>query len=228
MTNIELKNIRESLNYSKTEFADRIGISAVMQGKYEKGTREIPETVVEAVDELVETLTAIAVEEAVAREKREAGLTAAAEELSAPAAAEAEPVTEEAAPVSEEAEPAAEEAAPVSEEAEPVTEEAAPVSEEAEPAAEEAAPVSEEAEPAAEAGPVIIELETEPVEIEIETVPAAEPTPPSGEDTVSVVQAASSCEVLLPALMTPWLVAAGFLGARLMWHRRRGLPLWWL
>ena len=226
MTNIELKNIRESLNYSKTEFADRIGISAVMQGKYEKGTREIPETVVEAVDELVETLTAIAVEEAVAREKREAGLSAAAEapaaeELSAPAAAEAEPVTEEAAP-------AAEEAAPVSEEAEPVTEEAAPVSEEAEPAAEEAAPVSEEAEPAAEAGPVIIELETEPVEIEIETVPAAEPTPPSGEDTVSVVQAASSCEVLLPALMTPWLVAAGFLGARLMWHRRRGLPLWWL
>lgn len=191
MTNIELKNIRESLNYSKTEFADRIGISAVMQGKYEKGTREIPETVVEAVDELVETLTAIAVEEAVAREKREAGLSAAAEapaaeELSAPAAAEAEPVTEE------------------------------------------AAPVSEEAEPAAEAGPVIIELETEPVEIEIETVPAAEPTAPSGEDTVSVVQAASSCEVLLPALMTPWLVAAGFLGARLMWHRRRGLPLWWL
>lgn len=55
MTNTELISIRESLNMSKTEFARKIGISPVMEGKYEKGSKEIPDEVIREVNELMES-----------------------------------------------------------------------------------------------------------------------------------------------------------------------------
>ena len=56
MTNKELKSIRQSLNLSKTDFAKSLGIAPVLEGKYEKGTIEIPESVIQAVNELKNTL----------------------------------------------------------------------------------------------------------------------------------------------------------------------------
>ena len=56
MTSKELKSIRQSLNLSKTDFAKSIGIAPVLEGKYEKGTIEIPESVIQAVNKLKNTL----------------------------------------------------------------------------------------------------------------------------------------------------------------------------
>lgn len=53
MTNTELKSIRKTLDLSKTDFARAIGISPVMEGKYEKGSREIPEEVSQAAIDLL-------------------------------------------------------------------------------------------------------------------------------------------------------------------------------
>ena len=55
MTNTELKSIRKALDLSKTDFAKAIGISPVMEGKYEKGSREIPDSVSQAAYELLNT-----------------------------------------------------------------------------------------------------------------------------------------------------------------------------
>ena len=55
MTNTELKSIRKALDLSKTDFARAIGISPVMEGKYEKGSREIPDEVGQAAYELLNT-----------------------------------------------------------------------------------------------------------------------------------------------------------------------------
>ena len=55
MTNTELKSIRKALDLSKTDFARAIGISPVMEGKYEKGSREIPDAVSQAAYELLNT-----------------------------------------------------------------------------------------------------------------------------------------------------------------------------
>ena len=49
MTNSELKSIRQSLNLSKSDFAKKIGIAPVVEGKYEKGSLDIPEEVIQAV-----------------------------------------------------------------------------------------------------------------------------------------------------------------------------------
>ena len=49
MTNSELKSIRQSLNLSKSDFAKKIGIAPVVEGKYEKWSLEIPESVIQAV-----------------------------------------------------------------------------------------------------------------------------------------------------------------------------------
>lgn len=53
MTSTELKSIREKLNLSKTDLAKAIGIAPTMEGKYEKGSLVIPETVEQAVYELM-------------------------------------------------------------------------------------------------------------------------------------------------------------------------------
>ena len=45
MTNKELTEIRESKKLSKTEFAKLLGISAMLLGKYEKGSCAIPEEI---------------------------------------------------------------------------------------------------------------------------------------------------------------------------------------
>ena len=50
MTNSELTSIRKSLNLSKTDFSKMIGIAPVVEGKYEKGSLEIPESVIQAVN----------------------------------------------------------------------------------------------------------------------------------------------------------------------------------
>ena len=50
MTNSELTSIRKFLNLSKTDFSKMIGIAPVVEGKYEKGSLEIPESVIQAVN----------------------------------------------------------------------------------------------------------------------------------------------------------------------------------
>ena len=45
MNNTELKQIRESLGMSKTEFANKLGITPMMEGRYESGGITIPERV---------------------------------------------------------------------------------------------------------------------------------------------------------------------------------------
>ena len=90
MTNTELKSIRESLDLSKTDFAREIGISPVMEGKYEKGSKEIPETVSQAAYALMnaaeEDTASVADEESVSVTGEEAAPEADEEAAAEPAA----------------------------------------------------------------------------------------------------------------------------------------------
>ena len=52
MTNKELTEIRESKKLSKTEFAGLLGISAMLLGKYEKGSCAIPEEIEKKLPEM--------------------------------------------------------------------------------------------------------------------------------------------------------------------------------
>ena len=51
MTNKELTKIREDRKLSKKEFADLLGVTAMMIGRYEKGTCAIPESIAEKLKE---------------------------------------------------------------------------------------------------------------------------------------------------------------------------------
>ena len=53
MTNKELTEIREKLSLTKKELAEKIGTTAMMLGRYEKGSREIPEELAEKVKALI-------------------------------------------------------------------------------------------------------------------------------------------------------------------------------
>ena len=58
MTNTELIKIRESRNLTKSEFAALIGITPMLQGRYESGKISIPESVAEKVIALTVTKAA--------------------------------------------------------------------------------------------------------------------------------------------------------------------------
>ena len=62
MTNEELIKIREDRNQTKAEFAKLIGITPMMQGRYEGGKLVIPESVVEKVKELTNKAAAEEIE----------------------------------------------------------------------------------------------------------------------------------------------------------------------
>ena len=51
MTNTELTKIREDRKLSKKEFTDLLGVTAMMNGRYEKGTCAIPESIAEKLKE---------------------------------------------------------------------------------------------------------------------------------------------------------------------------------
>jgi transcriptional regulator with XRE-family HTH domain len=70
MTNKELTKIREEKNMTKGQFAALIGISPMMQGRYEGGKVKIPEDVVEKVMKLGEK-EKVKVEKKVTRKKTE-------------------------------------------------------------------------------------------------------------------------------------------------------------
>ena len=53
MTNKELTEIRKKLSLTKKELAEKIGTTAMMLGRYEKGSREIPEELAEKVKALI-------------------------------------------------------------------------------------------------------------------------------------------------------------------------------
>ena len=113
MTNTELKSIRESLDLSKTDFAREIGISPVMEGKYEKGSKEIPETVSQAAYALMnaaeEDTASVDDEESVSVTGEEAAPEADEEAVPEIAGEAAASVMEEAAPSAADEEPAARE-----------------------------------------------------------------------------------------------------------------------
>ena len=52
MTNTELKQIRESLSLSKAQLAEKLGITNMLLGRYEKGSCAIPEKVEKALNRL--------------------------------------------------------------------------------------------------------------------------------------------------------------------------------
>lgn len=62
MTNKELTEIRESKKLSKTEFAGLLGISAMLLGKYEKGSCAIPEEIEKKLKEIADTAAATEIE----------------------------------------------------------------------------------------------------------------------------------------------------------------------
>ena len=67
MTPQELTEIRTALNLTKTDLAKKLGITAMLVGKYEKGSAPIPETVIKSVEALMEEIpTETAAEEKVA------------------------------------------------------------------------------------------------------------------------------------------------------------------
>ena len=71
MTNTELTKIREDRKLSKKEFADLLGVTAMMIGRYEKGTCAIPESIAEKLKEAEDT--AVATEIEVKKNTRKAG-----------------------------------------------------------------------------------------------------------------------------------------------------------
>jgi predicted transcriptional regulator len=71
MTNTELTKIREDRKLSKKEFADLLGVTAMMIGRYEKGTCAIPESIAEKLKEAEDK--AVATEIEVKKNTRKAG-----------------------------------------------------------------------------------------------------------------------------------------------------------
>ena len=71
MTNTELTKIREDRKLSKKEFADLLGVTVMMIGRYEKGTCAIPESIAEKLKEAEDT--AVATEIEVKKNTRKAG-----------------------------------------------------------------------------------------------------------------------------------------------------------
>ncbi|MBR2257277.1 MAG: helix-turn-helix transcriptional regulator [Blautia sp.] len=53
MTNTELTAIRESLNLNKSEFAAKLDVTAMLLGRYEKGSCAIPEGIAQKAQALV-------------------------------------------------------------------------------------------------------------------------------------------------------------------------------
>ena len=62
MTNTELTKIREDRKLSKKEFADLLGVTAMMIGRYEKGTCAIPESIAEKLKEAEDKAVATEIE----------------------------------------------------------------------------------------------------------------------------------------------------------------------
>ncbi len=238
MTNTELKSIRESLDLSKTDFAREIGISPVMEGKYEKGSKEIPETVSQAAYALMN-----ADEEDTASVADEESVSVTGEEAAPEADEEAVPeADEEAAPEADEeaAAEADEEAAPeADEEAVPeADEETAPEADEeavTEIAGEAAASVMEEAAPsAADEEPAAREISISVIEktVAVAEGPAEEEKAPaadaslSEDDTYTVSGRPAHIPIFLPPfLMAHCLFNMGFFPWR---GRKKGFfRPWW-
>ena len=53
MTPQELTKIRETLNLTKKDLASKLGTTAMLVGKYEKGSAPIPETIIKSVEVLM-------------------------------------------------------------------------------------------------------------------------------------------------------------------------------
>lgn len=209
MTNTELKSIRKALDLSKTDFARAIGISPVMEGKYEKGSREIPDAVSQAAYKLLnaaEQEPQPVVDEEDAFEDREEAApvayeTPAEDEISASVAYEAPAEDEISASVTEEtAEPAIED----------VTS----------PAVDE--PAAEEVTPAADADQAVVDVSASAAE---ETAAVAEKAPAKEKknktnhnasseenDADTVNWGASALPFFVPPLlMTQLLINTGFM-----------------
>ena len=209
MTNTELKSIRKALDLSKTDFARAIGISPVMEGKYEKGSREIPDEVGQAAYELLNTADQepdpVVDEEDVFEDREEAASAAyeapAEDEISASVAYEAPAGDEISASVTEET---------VEPEVEDVTS----------PAADESA--AEEVIPAADADQTAADVSASAAE---ETAAVAEKAPAEEKKTTVTVNASAEEDdadmanwgaaalpfVMPPLLITQWLINIGFM-----------------
>ena len=68
MTNTELTKIREERNLSKSDFAKLLGVTPMLLGRYEKGSRAIPEDIAKKLQD-----TAVATEIEVKKNTRKAG-----------------------------------------------------------------------------------------------------------------------------------------------------------
>ena len=62
MTNTELTKIREDKKLSKKEFADLLGVTAMLLGRYEKGSCAIPDSIAEKLKEASDAATATEIE----------------------------------------------------------------------------------------------------------------------------------------------------------------------
>ena len=209
MTNTELKSIRKALDLSKTDFARAIGISPVMEGKYEKGSREIPDEVGQAAYELLNTADQepdpVVDEEDVFEDREEAASAAyeapAEDEISASVAYEAPAGDEISASVTEET---------VEPEVEDVTSPAADES-----AAEEVIPAADADQPAADVSASAAEetaavAETAPAEEKENTVTVNASAEEDGAD-IANWGAAALPFVMPPLLITQCLLNIGFM-----------------
>ena len=209
MTNTELKSIRKALDLSKTDFARAIGISPVMEGKYEKGSREIPDEVGQAAYELLNTADQepdpVVDEEDVFEDREEAASAAyeapAEDEISASVAYEAPAGDEISASVTEET---------VEPDVEDVTSPAADES-----AAEEVIPAADADQPAADVSASAAEetaavAETAPAEEKENTVTVNASAEEDGAD-IANWGAAALPFVMPPLLITQCLLNIGFM-----------------
>ena len=222
MTNTELKSIRKALDLSKTDFARAIGISPVMEGKYEKGSREIPDEVGQAAYELLNTADQepdpVVDEEDVFEDREEAASAAyeapAEDEISASVAYEAPAGDEISASVTEET---------VEPDVEDVTS----------PAADESA--AEEVIPAADADQTAADVSASAAE---ETAAVAEKAPAEEKKTTVTVNASAEEDdadmanwgaAALPFVMPPLLITQCLLniGFMLSPKKRSFFWPWW-
>ena len=222
MTNTELKSIRKALDLSKTDFARAIGISPVMEGKYEKGSREIPDEVGQAAYELLNTADQepdpVVDEEDVFEDREEAASAAyeapAEDEISASVAYEAPAGDEISASVTEET---------VEPEVEDVTSPAADESE------------AEEVIPAADADQTAADVSASAAE---ETAAVAEKAPAEEKKTTVTVNASAEEDdadianwgaAALPFVMPPLLITQCLLniGFMLSPKKRSFFWPWW-
>ena len=222
MTNTELKSIRKALDLSKTDFARAIGISPVMEGKYEKGSREIPDEVGQAAYELLNTADQepdpVVDEEDVFEDREEAASAAyeapAEDEISASVAYEAPAGDEISASVTEET---------VEPDVEDVTS----------PAADESA--AEEVIPAADADQTSADVSASAAE---ETAAVAEKAPAEEKKTTVTVNASAEEDdadmanwgaAALPFVMPPLLITQCLLniGFMLSPKKRSFFWPWW-